>query len=42
MLIYIKSYIVYLRFMLIEKSSVIRDIWPKPHDYQRVKRQIPL
>lgn len=42
MLIYIKSYIVYLRFILIEKSSVICDIWTKPYDYQRIKCQIPL
>lgn len=42
MLIYIKSYITYSCFILIEKTSVICDIWPKPYDYQRVKRQIPL
>lgn len=42
MLIYIKSYITYSCFILIEKTSVIRDIWSKPYDYQRVKRQIPL
>lgn len=40
MLIYIKSYIVYLRFILIEKTSVICDIWPKPYDYQRIKCHI--
>lgn len=42
MLIDIKSYIVYSCFILIEKTSVIRDIWPKPHDYQRIKWHIPL
>lgn len=42
MLIYIKSYITYLRFILIGKHLCICGVWPKPYDYQRVKRQIPL
>lgn len=42
MLIYINSYIVYLHFRLIGKTSVISDIGPKPYDYQRIKRHISL
>lgn len=42
MLIYIKSYITYLRFRLIGILYVICDIRPKPYDYQRVKRRKPI
>lgn len=40
MLIYIKSYIAYSCFRLIEKHLLFCDIWPNPYDYQRIKCHI--
>lgn len=40
MLIYIKSYITYYCFRLIEKHLLFCDFWPKPYDYQRIKCHI--
>lgn len=41
MLIYIKTYIAYSCFILIGIYLLICYIWPKPHDYQRVKCNYP-
>lgn len=41
MLIYIKSYIAYSCFRLIEKHLLFCDIWPKPYDYQHVRWHFP-